>query len=338
MAIRIAVDAMGGDAAPGVVVEGAVQAARAHPERLRILLFGREEAVRTELARHDVAGLAIDVVDAPEVIGMAEAPATAVKTKRQSSIHLGLGAHKQGHADAFISAGNTGAIMAASLFILGRLPNVARPAVIGFFPTTTSYCIVLDIGTNVDCRPEHLVQFARMGAIYARHVARRENPSVGLVNIGEEPGKGNEQVKAAFEMLRAEEGLNFRGNIEGRDILHHAADVVVCDGFVGNVMLKLGESVATALVQMVGAEMAAQGLSDSERALVARVLGGVKRRFDYEEYGGATLLGVDGNVLIGHGGSTARAIKRMIETAVDVVEHNVRDSIASAFGARGESS
>lgn len=335
MPIRIAVDAMGGDNAPAMVVEGAALAARAHADRLQVLLVGQADAVRTELDQQGAADLPIQVVDAPEVIGMSEAPAAAVKTKQRSSIHVGLGAHKQGAADAFVSAGNTGAVMAASLFILGRLPGVARPAVIGFFPTTQGYSIVLDIGTNVDCKPEHLVQFARMGVIYARHVARRENPSVGLVNVGEEPGKGNEQARKAYELLQAEQGLNFRGNIEGRDILHHAADVVVCDGFVGNVMLKLGESVATALVEMVGAEMASQRLSEAEQALVARVLGGVKRRFDYEEYGGATLLGVDGNVLIGHGGSTPQAVKRMIETAADVVEQGVRESIASAF-TRGE--
>lgn len=324
---------MGGDHAPSVVVEGALRAIRSAPERLHVILFGSDETLGPEMEKQDLAGLPVQAVHAPEVIGMAESPATAVKTKRQSSIHLGLGAHKQGQADAFVSAGNTGAVMAASLFILGRLPNVARPAVIGFFPTTKSYSIVLDIGTNVDCRPEHLVQFARMGSIYAEHVARRPNPTVGLLNVGEEPGKGNEQVKAAYDLLCQESSINFHGNIEGRDVFHHAVDVVVCDGFVGNVMLKLGESVATALVEMVGQEMAAQGLGGEDKKLVMGVLGGVKRRFDYEEYGGATLLGVDGNVLIGHGGSSARAIERMILTAADVVEQQVRESTAAAFGA-----
>lgn len=336
MPVRIAVDAMGGDSAPAVVVEGAVLAARESPDRIQVLLVGQEDLVRKELERHDVSSLGIEVIHAPEIIGMGESPASAVKSKQQSSIHIGLGAHKKGLADAFASAGNTGAVMAAGLFILGRLPGVARPAVIGFFPTTQSYSIVLDIGTNVDCKPEHLVQFARMGSIYARHVSRRDNPTVGLVNVGEEPGKGNEQVKAAYELLKAQTELNFIGNIEGRDVLHHAADVVVCDGFVGNVMLKLGESVATALVQMVGREMSSLGLNHEQKGIVGKVLGGVKKRFDYEEYGGATLLGVDGNVLIGHGGSSPRAIKRMIETAAEVAEQGVRESIATAFGARGE--
>lgn len=323
---------MGGDRAPEVVVEGTVRAAAALRGRAELLLFGPSHVLTETLAKHpDARGLSIEIVEAPEIIGMAESPAGAVKNKQRSSIHVGLGVHKRGEADAFVSAGNTGAVMAAALFILGRLPNVSRPAVIGFFPTTKSYSIVLDIGTNVDCRPEHLVQFARMGTIYAQHVARRQNPTVGLINVGEEPGKGNEQTKAAYELLKADPNLNFRGNVEGRDVLHHAADVVVCDGFVGNVMLKLGESVSTALVQMVRREMANQQLSESDQEVVARVLGAVQKRFDYEEYGGATLLGVDGNVLIGHGGSTPRAIERMIQTAAEVVELGVRESIAAAF-------
>lgn len=337
MAIRVAVDAMGGDRAPAVVVEGAVQACRGADGRLHVLLFGDETEVGREMERQGVRDLPIELVHAPERIGMGESPAAAVKTKRQSSIHLGLGAHLQGAADAFVSAGNTGAVMAASLFILGRLPNVARPAVIGFFPTTRAFCIVLDIGTNVDCRPEHLVQFARMGAIYCEHVIKRPDPVVALLNIGEEPGKGNDQVKAAFDLLQREVGLNFRGNVEGRDVLQHAADVVVCDGFVGNVMLKLGESVLPVLGRLIGAEMAALGYTEEQKGLVMNVLGRVKGRFDPDEYGGAPLLGVDGNVLIGHGGSSAKAIARMITTAAEMVEQDVRASIAQAFQARAAS-
>lgn len=332
MAIRVAVDAMGGDRAPGVVVEGALRAVQAASEDLHVLLFGPAARIREELnAKGGCEDESIRVVDAPEVIGMGEAPAAAVKTKPRSSIHLGLGAHKQGQADAFVSAGNTGAVMAASLFVLGRLPNVARPSVIGFYPTTESFCILLDVGTNVDCKPEHLVQFARMGAIYAQAVLKREDPVVALMNIGEEPGKGNEQVKAAFELLQKAPGIRFRGNIEGRDLLHHAADVVVCDGFVGNIMLKLGESLATAFPHMVAAEMARQQLSPEDQQLVARVLGGVQKRFNYEEYGGAPLLGVSGNVLIGHGGSTARAVERMIHTAGEVARQNIAGAIAATL-------
>ncbi|MEX1054723.1 MAG: phosphate acyltransferase PlsX [Rhodothermales bacterium] len=333
MAIRIAVDAMGGDRAPTVVVEGAIRAAR-ESDDLSILLFGPEHLIGAELDAAGFAGeLPIQIVNASEVIGMGEAPAAAVKTKQHSSIHLGLGAHKQGEAQAFVSAGNTGAVMAASLFILGRLPGVARPSVIGFYPTTQSYCIVLDVGTNVDCKPEHLLQFAKMATVYAAAVMKRENAVVALMNIGEEPGKGNEQVKAAYELLSKEPGLNFRGNIEGRDLLHHAADIVVCDGFVGNVMLKLGESIASAFPHMIGAEMARLNATDEERQIVKRVLSGVQKRFNYEEYGGAPLLGVNGNVLIGHGGSSARAIERMILMAAEEARQDVAGTIASLLRA-----
>lgn len=324
---------MGGDRAPGVVIEGALRAVQTAPAGLHVLLFGPEARLREELQQRGAADHpALQVVDAPEVIGMGEAPAAAVKTKQRSSIHLGLIAHKQGQADAFVSAGNTGAVMAAALFILGRLPNVARPSVMGFYPTTESYCVFLDVGTNVDCKPEHLVQFAKMGTIYVRAILKREQPVVALMNIGEEPGKGNEQVKAAYELLRQTPDLCFKGNIEGRDLLHHAADVVVCDGFVGNIMLKLGESLATAFPHMVADEMERQGVPPEEQQLVARILHGVQKRFNYEEYGGAPLLGVNGNVLIGHGGSTVRAIERMILTGAEVAEQNIAGTIAAALG------
>ena len=190
---------------------------------------------------------------------------------------------------------------------------------------------MLDVGTNVDVKPEHLVQFAQMGSVYAEQVMKRERPVVALMNIGEEPGKGNEQVKAAFELLQGQGELNFRGNIEGRDLMHHAADVVVCDGFVGNVMLKLGESMTTALTEMVRQEMERQRLTDDEQAVVARVLRGVQKPFNYEEFGGAPLLGVGGNVLIGHGGSSARAVERMVLAAAEVAQQDVAGSIAAAL-------
>lgn len=323
---------MGGDAAPAVVVEGAVRATRQAPSDLAVLLFGPEARIREELARYpDAADLPLQVIDAPEVIGMAEAPAAAVKTKQRSSIHRGLAAHKQGQADAFISAGNTGAVMAASLFILGRLPGVQRPTVIGFFPTPESYCIVLDVGTNIDCKPEHLVQFAQMGSVYAERVLHRPSPSVALMNVGEEPGKGNELVKSAYVLLKDTPGLNFVGNIEGRDVFRHAADVVVCDGFVGNVMLKLGESVVPLLKHLVGREMQRRALPPDQQRLVMEVLRATLCPFNYEKFGGAPLLGVDGTVLIGHGSSTARAIERMIQSAAEVARQQVAASIAAAL-------
>ena len=332
MAIRVAVDAMGGDRAPAVVVEGVVQAAQKASGDLELLLFGPAGLVEEELARHpNTDGLPIRVVDAPEIITMAESPTAALKGKPNSSIHLGLGAHKQGVADAFISAGNTGAVMAASLFILGRLENVLRPSLVSAFPSIKGGCLVLDVGSNVDCKPEHLLQFAHMGSIYAELIQKRKNPVVALMNIGEEPGKGNELAKAAFTLLSEASGLNFRGNIEGRDLLQHAADVIVCDGFVGNILLKFGESVATVFPQMIGQEMHRLGLSPEEQALVSKVFRGVQRPFNYEEQGGAPLLGVAGDVMIGHGGSSPRAIARMVEAAAEIARQDVAGSIAAVL-------
>lgn len=333
MPIRIAVDAMGGDHAPAVVVEGVVQALRNEAD-LQIALVGPTDQVQAALAATEGAtDLPIQVVEAPEVIGMAESPAAAVKSKRRSSIHVGLGMHKQGHVDGFVSAGNTGAVMAASLFILGRLPNVARPSITTLFPTTQSHCVVIDIGANVDCKPEHLVQFAQMGSIYAERILKRERPAVGLLNIGEEPGKGNEQSKAAYKLLEQAPGVHFIGNVEGRDVMQHAADVIVCDGFVGNVMLKFGESMANMLKHVFAEEIRRLALPPDQVQVVMQLLQGVRRWFDYEEEGGAPLLGVNGNVLIGHGGSTPRAISQLICTAVEVVKQDIAGSIATALEA-----
>jgi glycerol-3-phosphate acyltransferase PlsX len=273
------------------------------------------------------------VVHAPDIVGMAESPSTALKTKIESSIHLGLKACKGGTASAFVSAGNTGAVMAASLFILGRLPGVKRPSLIGYFPTLKGHCILLDAGANVDCKPEHLVQFAKMGTVYVKSTNRSDNPSVGLINIGEEPGKGNEQAKATFDLLSTEKDLNFIGNIEGRDVLRHAADSVIADGYVGNIMLKFGESVATVLPRMVGIEMKRLGMGAEEQGVVGKALNGVKAQFDYQEYGGAPLLGVNGTVIIGHGGSNELAFENMVTNAAHMVRDRVSDYISEALSA-----
>lgn len=326
---------MGGDEAPAVVVEGAVRAVQQASTPLRVLLCGREALLRAELAIYEAVATpaldAIDIVEAPDVIEMGEAPVAAVKTKQRSSIHVGLTAHRQGLADAFISAGNTGAVMAASLFILGRLPGVARPSVPAYFPTTQGTCLVIDVGSNMDCKPEHLVQFAQMGAIFAQRLLKVERPAVGLLNVGEEPGKGNELVKAAYGLFQQGAGLHFVGNVEGRDIMHHAADVVVCDGFVGNVLLKYGESIATAVAAMIGQEMERRRLSPEQQQAVRLAFDGVGRRFNPEEHGGAPLLGVDGTVFIGHGSSTARAIERLIVRAARAAELGLTRSIAEVF-------
>jgi len=327
--MRIAVDAMGGDHAPTVVVEGALAAVDARDD-LKLSLFGPAGVVSGELDRLG-SDNRITVVDAPDVVGMAEPPTSALKNKKQSSIHLGLAAHAAGETDAFVSAGNTGAVMAVSLFALGRLNNISRPSVIGLYPTLGGTTVLIDVGTNVDCKPEHLAQFARMGSVYAERVLGIDNPSVGLLNVGEEPGKGNEQAKATHKLLEIATELRFIGNIEGRELLNHAADVVVCDGFVGNVLLKFGESISTVLPTLAKREMARMELTPEQQKLVGGVLRGVKDRFSYERFGGAPLLGVRGTVVIGHGGSSAEAVKNMILAATTMVERDVAAALDAAF-------
>jgi glycerol-3-phosphate acyltransferase PlsX len=334
MPTRIAVDAMGGDHAPDVVVEGVADAIRAKPGELVILLAGPEDLLTPLVAAlEEEVRASIQIVHAPDVIGMDESPSTAIKTKQRSSIHIGMGMCKAGQADAFISAGNTGAVMAGALFIMGRLPGVSRPSVVGYFPTVKGTALLLDAGTNVGCKPEHLVQFARMGAVYAERVLGAKNPTVALLNVGEEPGKGDELAKCAYELLSESNNLNFVGNIEGRDIMEHAADVVVCDGFVGNILLKYGESVASVLPRMIGAEMHRLGMNEAEQMAVAKALGGVKARFDYKEFGGAPLLGVDGTVFIGHGSSNGYAIKNLTLAADKMVRRSVSETIAHVMEA-----
>ncbi len=329
MSLRVAVDAVGGDDAPDVVVDGAIAAAR--HDGVEVVLVGPRSVVERSMARYDEPLDGITVVDAPDVIGMTESPSVALRQKQRSSLHVGATLLSTGKVDAFASAGNTGAAMAIAYHVVGRIEGVARPSVTGVFPSVKGNVVVLDVGTNVDCKAEHLHQFAIMGATYASLILGVERPSVGLLNVGEEPGKGNALAREAFALLKEDESLHFIGNIEGRDILTHAADVVVCDGFVGNVVLKLGESVASALPVMIGREIARQGLDEKDQQTVGRVLQGVKAHFDYESRGGAPLLGVRGNVVIGHGGSSAVAIENMVLAAARLAEQDVQGALANAF-------
>ncbi|MEM1115061.1 MAG: phosphate acyltransferase PlsX [Bacteroidota bacterium] len=335
MPVRVAVDAMGGDHAPSVVVEGVLEAVAEAGDRMTVLLVGREDEVRAELDRlGEGEGERLRVVHAPEAIGMGESATEALKGKPNSSVHVGIGAVKTGKADGFASAGNTGAVMAAALFGLGRLPGVLRPALPGYLPTPTGTCVLLDVGANVEVRPEHLVQFARMGSVFGSAFLGKDEPTVGLVNVGEEPGKGTETIKEVHQTLRAlgDRGvLRFVGNVEGRDILQHGADVCVCDGFVGNVVLKLAESVATILPAMVRDEIGRQQLAPEAAQTVGGVLKGMLAPFDYQAFGGVPMLGIDGTVVIGHGGSSARAIRQMVLGAADLVEQNLTSRIARAL-------
>jgi len=330
--IRVAIDAMGSDQAPQAEVEGVAAALATLPAAFRVQLVGRPEPIEAELARHpELDRSRIEIVPAPDVIGMGEKPLTAVRRKPKSSLVLGLKLQEQGKSDAFLSAGNTGAVLAASTMILGLHEGVERATVATPFPTADRAVLVLDAGANVDCSPRELVNFAYLGSAYARDIFGRPNPAVGLLNVGEEEGKGNALAREAHQLLRRAPGLNYVGNVEGRDILpghpkHGPLDVIVCDGFVGNVVLKFYESAAKLLVGIIQREAPAV----LEREDFARVL----RFLDYTEYGGAPLLGVKGIAIMCHGSSSGNAIKNAIRVAVQAVHSQLNQHIGAQFGHR----
>ena len=316
---------MGGDRGPVVNIEGAVAAAR--ELGLSILLVGNEEELSRSLRRHSTNGLGITICHAPETVGMNESPSAALRKKKHSSIRVGLELVKRGEADAFISAGNTGAVMATAMVTLGSLPGVERPAIALIVPTLRGQSILLDAGANADCKPRHLLQFAIMGDIYARQVMGKTSPTVGLLSIGEEESKGNELTREAFKELEEERSLNFTGNVEGREVFSGAADVIVCDGFTGNIALKISESAAEFFTISLKEELE-KGLVGKLGALLTRgAFRRFKKRVDYTEYGGAPLLGVGGMCIISHGRSTAKAIKNAIRVAAECVENKVIEHI-----------
>jgi glycerol-3-phosphate acyltransferase PlsX len=315
--VRIALDAMGGDKAPSETVAGAVQAA--HELGIAVTLVGPRDLVTAELARHSPGKLPIDVVDAPDVIDMADHPVRAVRRQTGASMNVAVALVKEGAASAFVTAGNTGAAMVAALLGLGRLPGVDRPALATLFPTAKGHCLILDVGANADCRPEHLQHFAIMGEKFARLVRGLPHPRVGLLSNGEEETKGSKLVQDAHALLRATD-LEFIGNVEGKDVLRGQADVVVCDGFTGNVVIKLAEGIGEFTFALLREEIAAARLGVVGAFLLRPALRRVKRRVDYQEYGGALLLGVRGVVIVAHGRSDARAIRNAIRLAHQAVE------------------
>ena len=331
--IRIALDAMGGDHAPKAEVEGAAQALRELPDDFRIQLVGRTSVIETALAAvPDVDRSRLDIIEAPEVVGMGEKPLAAIRSKPNSSIAVGFGLQKKDESDAFISAGNTGAVMAAATLMLRLHAGVQRAAIGTLFPTATQPVLVLDAGANVDCDARELVGFAHLGTVYARDVLERPDPSVGLLNIGEEDEKGNAVVKEAHQLLKTSAGLRYLGNVEGRDIpagecRGQTLDVVVCDGFVGNVVLKFYESAARVFVSLVKRE-APDVLQRPEMANVLKVL-------DYATYGGAPLLGVQGVAIICHGSSGARAIRNAVRVARQAVTNHLSQDIGAEFAQGG---
>ena len=331
--IRIALDAMGGDHAPRVEVEGVAQALGELPATFLVQLVGRSADIEAALTPHpDIDRARLQIVEAPEVVGMGEKPLAALRGKPKSSIAVGLGLQTKDQSDAFISAGNTGAVMAASTLILRLHHGVQRAAIGALLPTGKEPVLLLDAGANVDCDARELVGFAHLGAVYARDVLGRAEPAVGLLNIGEEDEKGNAVVKEAHELLKTQSGFRYAGNVEGRDVPEGEArgrplDVVVCDGFVGNVVLKFYESAGRVFVSFIKRE-APNILRLPEMVNVLKIL-------DWSTYGGAPLLGVQGVSIICHGSSPAGAIKNAIRVAIQSVESHLSQDIGAEF-ARGE--
>ena len=335
--MRIVVDAMGSDAHPGPDVAGSVMAAQEWGDQ--IVLVGLEEDLRTELAKHETAGLRVSIVHAPEMIEMHE-HSNAVKRKKQSSIRVGMRLVRDGEADAFVSAGNTTAVLASAIFDLGRIRGIRRPALAVMYPLASNPVLLLDNGATADCKPEYLVQFASMGVAYARNVWGIENPRLGLLSNGEEADKGNMLVRDTFAILIASD-FNFVGNVEPKEVTRDVADVVLTDGFTGNVMVKTTEAVASFFMRFLKREITGGwrnrvGLALMLPGLIAMLPGlalmypSLRRtllRLDYAEYGGALLLGVNGLVVVGHGRSNAKAVKNAIRQAREAVQGDVLNII-----------
>ena len=322
---RIAVDAMGSDMAPRTEVEGAVLAAREHG--VEVLLVGREEWIRKELAQHDISALPVRVVHASEVVTMKDAGARAFRRKRDSSIRVGAQLVRDGKADGLISAGNTGAVGVAVKLLWGGLEGVDRPALAGIFPTSDGRpSVMLDIGASVDSKPQHLEQFAVMGEIFYRVILGGERPRVGLLSNGTEDVKGNELTREAHQLLKALD-INFVGNVEGRDLYNGRVDVIVCDGFIGNVALKISEGLVDTFGTLLKEALSSDLSSIVGSVLVRRALKLFKKRLDYSEYGGVPMLGVRGGCIICHGSSNGIAIKNAIRLAGDFSDRRVNEKI-----------
>lgn len=322
--MKIALDAVGGDHGPVPCIEGALQAVLELD--VEVILVGDETLLKQECDRLGCRDPRVSIRHASQVVGMHESPSAVVRKKRDSSIWVATELVKSGAADAVVSPGNTGASMVASFFVLGLTKGVERPAIATSLPTVTGEAIILDVGANVDCSAKDLEQFALMGNEYGKHLFKKPNPRVGLLSIGEEDSKGNEVTKVAFKLLKASP-LNFVGNVEGREVYSGIADVVVCDGFIGNVALKISEGVAETISKLLLKEISSSIFGRLAYPLIAGPLRRLKRRIDYAEFGGAPLLGVNGNTMICHGRSSAKAIKNAIRRAQGMAEGKVRELI-----------
>lgn len=326
--MRIAVDAMGGDYAPGVIVEGAILAANEY--RCKVVLVGDRSAIEQAITDKNLSPKYIEIHHAPGVIGMDESPSLALRRKKDSSLRIATELVKKNEADAVVSAGNTGACMAISKFVLRPIKGVERPAIAALLPSLNGVSLLLDAGANVDCKPFHLKQFAIMGSIYAQDILRIKNPKVGLLNIGTEKDKGNELTKESYSILEKTD-INFIGNVEGKDAYNGNTDVLVCDGFVGNIGLKFSEAVAETVTALFNVEIRKRFSSKLGFLLLRPSLRAIRKRIDYAEYGGAPLLGVNGISIICHGGSSAKAIRNAVRVAKECVEKNVVQHISDSI-------
>ena len=325
--MKIALDAMGGDTAPDTTVAGAVRAARELP--IEIILVGNRPVVEPQLARYLDRPSNVSILHASETIGMDEPPVASIRKKRDSSINVGIAAVREGKADAFVSAGNTGAVVSAATLNLGLLPGVERPGIVITLPGLKGETMLIDVGANINSKPLHLLQYALMGEAYARFVLERPNPSVGLLNIGEEETKGPDFIKETYGLLE-HAGINFVGNVEGRDIFSGEYDVIVCDGFVGNVALKTAESLAHAIKEVLKRSYGMSPITRLGAWLSRSAFIALRKEIDYAEHGGAPLLGVSGVCIIAHGASSSKAIKNAIRVAYESARHDVNRHLVDA--------
>ena len=326
----VALDAMGGDNAPKEMIKGAVQALE-KTDAVQVLLVGKEDVIRAELAQYTYDKARIEVVNATEVIETAEPPVNAIRRKKDSSIVVGMKLVKEGQADAFVSAGSSGAVLVGGQVIVGRIKGVERPPLAPLIPTEKGVSLLVDCGANVDARPSHLVQCAKMGSIYMEHVVGIKNPKVGIVNIGAEEEKGNALVKETFPLLKGEKNINFIGSVEAREIPHGQADVIVCEAFAGNIILKLFEGVGSVLISEIKKGMMGSLRSKIGALLVKPALKKALKSFDSSEYGGAPLLGLNGLVVKTHGSSTAKEICNTIIQCVTFKEQKINEKIKESI-------
>lgn len=327
--MKIALDAMGGDFAPEMTIAGALEAVAEHD--LDVILVGDKQRISEILRDKRYPPERISLFHASEVVAMHESPSTAIRKKRDSSVRRAVELVKSGGADAAVSAGNSGVAMATSLFLLGKAPNVDRPAIATIMPSLTGFFVLMDAGANVDCKPENLLQFALMGDAYYQAIFNVSHPRIALLSIGEEDTKGNELTKEAFKHLK-HAGLNFTGNIEGKDIFSGEADVIVCDGFIGNIVLKVSEGLAETILKMLRREIANVATGKIGYMMIKPAIKNFKKKTDYSEYGGAPLLGINGTCIISHGRSSSKAIKNAIKVSAEMARKKVHETIALRLG------